>query len=179
MTRKPRILAVCIGLLAALLLLLFHFKQRDTYKCASCHSKLNVYQWRLGMWHSWSVPLSPRWERVDKTQLRQHLFSLDHEHEWRYFQGSPYHFFGTTWGGCALGSSGNMNEFCQWYEMDPNFRRIIQTKIEDGRVSKETLQRIAELPPWHYTENVPDVKVSELIELAKNLIEEAGIYRSN
>jgi hypothetical protein len=67
-----------------------------------------------------------------------------------------------------------MNDFCQWCEINPDFRGRIQTKIENGQLSKETLQRIAGLPPWRPTEKSPDTEVSDLTQLAKSLLRESG-----
>jgi len=174
MTRRRKILILGPVLALAVVALLLHFKQRDTYKCSSCHSKRHVYQWRLGIWHSWSVPLSTGWEDIECSQLHQGLFPDDHQCAWTYFQGSPYHFFGTRWGGCAIGSSRHINRFCQWYEMNSDFRKMVQAKIEQGQVTKETLQQIAGLPPWHSADSNAEAEEAELIELAKRLIEEAG-----
>jgi hypothetical protein len=86
-----------------------------------------------------SVPLTPTWERVKETRFRHDFLPADHIHDWKYAQGSPYYFFGTTSGGCAIGSGRYANEICQMYESIPEFRIFIQTNLHDGSFVKTNI----------------------------------------
>jgi hypothetical protein len=134
-TAGKRVLVV-IGAVVAFAVLLLHYKERDSYRCQVCWATKDVFQWRLGSWMGASVPLTPAWERVTETHFRHDFLPADHIHDWKYAQGSPYYFFGTTSGGCALGGGGRVNEVCQIYESSPEFRTFIQTKLRDGSLSK-------------------------------------------
>src|SRR5438552_1432313 len=90
-------LLVVIGAVGAVAALLLHYKQRDSYRCQACLAKKDVFQWRLGSWAGVSVPLTPSWERATETHFLHDFLPSDHVHEWMFAQGSPYHFFGTTW----------------------------------------------------------------------------------
>ena len=136
-----------IGTVAAIAVLLLHYKERDSYRCQVCWATKDEFQWRLGLWMGASVPLSPTWERVTQTHFRQDFLPADHIHEWKYAQGSPYYFFGTTWGGCAIGGGGRVNEVCQIYESSPEFRTFIQTKLHDGSLNKTNVVALL-TTPW-------------------------------
>ncbi len=173
MTRRRKIFAVVSALVLFLLLFLFHFKQLDNYKCVSCHSWRSVFQWRLGMWPCVSVPLSPEWERIHESHLLRELLPKGHQHQWKFAGESPYLYFGLVWGGCILGDGRHMNEFCQWYESDPEFRKLVGDKVEKGELSKETIEQIAALPSLYGTDGEGDAVVPELVTLARELIHEA------
>jgi len=144
-TIRKHVLLV-IGTIAAVAVLLLHYKERDSYRCQVCSATKDVFQWRLGLWMGASVPLSPTWERVTETHFRQDFLPADHIHDWKYAQGSPYYFFGTTWGGCAIGSGRQMNEVCQIYESSPEFRTFLQTKMRDGSLSKKNVVALMSSP---------------------------------
>jgi hypothetical protein len=136
-TRK-RIL-IGLGGIAFVFLLLFHYKERDSYRCQSCSSVKNVFQWRLGTWIGGSIPLTPAWEQIDESHLRRDFFPINHVHDWKFAQGSPYHFFGTKWGGCALGAGRQMSSFCQTYESNLRFRTFILEKLKDGSLARSNV----------------------------------------
>src|SRR5262245_7662923 len=94
---------IVLGGVAIVAALLFHYKERDSYRCQICWTEKDVFQWRVGSWGGLSIPLAPRWERISETRFLHDLLPPDHIHNWKFAQGSPYHFFGTTWGGCAIG----------------------------------------------------------------------------
>jgi hypothetical protein len=54
-------------------------------------------------------------------------------------QGSPYHFFGTTWGGCAIGAGRYVSEICQMYESSPEFREFMGQKLRDGSLARSNV----------------------------------------
>jgi hypothetical protein len=94
-----------------------------------------------------SVPLTPTWERITETRFRHDFLPADHIHDWKYAQGSPYYFFGTKWGGCAVGGGGYVNELCEMCESGPDFRAFIQTKLRDGSLAKTNIVALMS-SPW-------------------------------
>lgn len=140
MTAKTRRrLLIAGGGIVAIVVLFSHYKQRDSYYCQACWSRKDVFQWRLGSWMSTSVPLTPRWERITETSFLQDFLPTNHVHGWMFAQGSPYHFFGTTWGGCAIGAGRHVSEVCEMYDSSPEFRGFIQTRLHDGSLGKSNL----------------------------------------
>lgn len=138
-TKTRRRLLLVIGAAATVAILLLHYKQRDSYRCQVCFAKKDEFQWRLGAWMRFSVPLTPTWERITETRFRQDFLPPDHIHDWKFAQGSPYHFFGTTWGGCAIGGGRHVSELCQIYESSPQFRTFITQKMRDGSLAKSNV----------------------------------------
>ena len=127
---------VIIGAVAAFAALLLHYKQCNSYRCQICFAKKDVFQWRLGSWGGASIPLAPSWERTAETRFLHDFLPADHVHDWMFAQGSPYHFFGTTWGGCALGCGRHVSEVCRMYESSPEFRTFIAQRLHDGSLAK-------------------------------------------
>ena len=138
-TRKRWFIA--IGGVAVVAALLFHYKERDSYRCQICWAAKDVFQWRLGSWGGggFSVPLTPSWERIGETRFQHDFLTGDHVHDWMFAQGSPYHFFGTTWGGCAIGSGRHVSEICQMYESSSEFRVFIGQKLHDGSLARSNV----------------------------------------
>src|SRR5262249_17852679 len=101
-----------------------------------CFATKEVSQWRFGSWVGASVPLTPSWERISSTHFQQDFLPVGHAHDWMFAQGSPYHFFGTTWGGCGIGGGSFVSELCQMYEHIPEFRIFIAEKLRDGSLTK-------------------------------------------
>jgi len=125
--------AVGGSLIAAVL---FHYKERDSYRCQVCFAQKDVYQWRFGSWMGASVPLTPSWERIKSSSFQQDFLPADHVHDWKFAQGSPYHLFGTLWSGCALGNGRHVSEFFRMYESSPEFRTFIAQKLQDGSLTR-------------------------------------------
>jgi hypothetical protein len=147
MTAKTRKrLLVVVGAFAAVAVLLLHYKQRDSYRCQICFAMKDMFQWRLGASWGLSVPLTPSWERITETRFRQDLLPPDHVHDWMFAQGSLYHFFGTTWGGCAIGPGRYVSELCQLYEVSPEFRTFITQKMRDGSLPKSNVVVLISMP---------------------------------
>ena len=142
-SKAKKLLIWLSGGIAGTAVLLLHFKQRDSYRCQTCFAKQDVFQWRLGFWTGASVPLSPQWTRVVETRLHQDFFALNHSHNWKFAQGSPYHFFGTTWGGCALGSGRHISDVCYLYERNDKFRDFVRGKIVDGSLAQSNFLALA------------------------------------
>jgi len=160
-TRK-RLFIVIVGI-ASLFALSFHYKERYSYQCQLCFSRKDVFQWRLGSWGGAgsSVPLSPNWERLEESEFRHDFFGADHVHDWNFIQGSPYYFFGTKWGGCALGAGRDTGALYQTYESAPDFRAFVQAKLHDGSLTKSNVIAMMSEPPSH--EDTPLQKDSDAL----------------
>src|ERR1700733_9489331 len=102
-TKKRKRWWVVGGVVLALSFLLLNYKESDSYRCQICFASQSVSQWRLGGWGVASLPLTPSWVRISETRFEHDFFATNHVHQWALAQGSPYYFFGTTWGGCAIG----------------------------------------------------------------------------
>jgi hypothetical protein len=136
MKASRRRLAFWLGVAAIVAaLLLLHFQQIDNYRCQLCQSRRQVRQWRVGFWMGPSLPLSPRREIVEDSHFCQDFFGSTHVHNWKFAQGSPYYFFGTTWEGCALGGGRHTSQVFQLYECDADFRKFIQSGITNGTLN--------------------------------------------
>jgi len=142
-TRK-RFLVV-MAATAGVAVLLLHYKERDSYRCQVCFATKEVLQWRLGLGAA-SLPLTPAWERVTATRFLHDFLPANHTHDWALAQGSPYYFFGTTWGGCTIGGGRYMNHLCWMYESDPQFRTFIQRNLLDGSLAKSNVIALMSSP---------------------------------
>jgi hypothetical protein len=125
---------------------LFHYKERNSYRCQSCWARKDVFQWRLGSWPGASIPLAPRWERVFDTHFQHDLLPAGHTHDWKFAQGSPYYFFGTSWGGCALGRGWNFSILSQIYESSSEFRAFVAQELGDGTLTKSNFVAMMSCP---------------------------------
>jgi len=147
MTSKARKrLLLVIGSVIAVAALFLHYMQRDSYRCQVCFTKKDAFQWRLGEWGDWSVPLTPRWERITETRFAHDFIPADHVHDWMFAQGSPYRFFGTTWAGCAIGAGRRVSGLCQMYESSSEFRAFLQGRLRDGSLAKSNLIAMVSVP---------------------------------
>ena len=144
--RSRKRLLVVLGAGAAIAGLFFPYKERDSYRCQVCFSTKDVFQWRLGSWMSASVPLTPTWERVTETHFLHDFLPGRHQHEWKFAQGSPYYFFGTTSGGCAIGGGRRVSDIFRIYESSPEFRTFIQTKLHNGSLNKSNVVALVSNP---------------------------------
>jgi len=152
--------------------ILFNYNERNSFACESCHSGRDVFQWRMGSWVGLSIPISSKWERVHESAIFKDLFTNIHKHNWKFRQGSPYYFFGTSWGGCALGSGGRRNDFVQLYEVDGGFRDFVADKISRKEISDEIVMKIAVLEPSYDGAGASNSDQDELSLLAESLNEE-------
>lgn len=143
-TRKR--LFVGIGGVVAIAGLLFHYQERDSYRCQSCWAKKVVTQWYLGLWGAFSVPVTPKWERVSETRFQHDFLSSDHTHAWMFAQGSPYHFFGTISGGCAIGGGRRVNALAKMYESSSEFRAFISRGLGDGMLTQSNIIAMMSCP---------------------------------
>ena len=143
-TRKRWFIA--IGGAVVVAALLFHYKERDSYRCQICFAKKDVFQWRLGSWGGFSVPLTPSWERIAETRFLDDFLPTGHIHDCMFAQGSPYHFFGTTWGGCAIGRGRHISDLCRMYESSLEFRAFISQSLGDGMLARSNLVAMMSCP---------------------------------
>lgn len=143
---SKRLLIVLAGI-AALAAAVLNFKQRDSYRCQVCFSTRSVFRWRIGAWPEYSIPMSPKWQELIETQFARDFLSADHKHDWMYAQGSPYYWFGTKWGGCAIGSGRHVNDLCQIYESDRDFRTFVQARLRNGSLTKSNIVALFSVKP--------------------------------
>lgn len=54
-------------------------------------------------------------------------------------QGSPYYFFGTSWGGCAIGAGRRGNDLLYLYEKQSRFRAYVKNRIAAGTLVETNL----------------------------------------
>jgi hypothetical protein len=80
-------------------------------------------------------------------------------------QGSPYYFFGTSWGGCALGRGRHTSEVCDMYDSIPEFREFIERKFVDGSLSRSNF--ITLVSSSHKGESGEDVAAALVREFDK------------
>ena len=172
MTRRKKILISLIGTIVLGALLWLHYKERNNYECTACHSRKHLFQWRVGFWAGISFPLSSQWEQINESALCQDFFANRHVHDWVFAQGSPYYFFGTSWGGCAIGRGGDRNEFVQWYEIDSEFQQFIAVKVAQGKLPRDIVVQFASLPSWYDEVALNDAEKNKLRLLSETLVDE-------
>jgi len=173
---RKRLLIVIsgIGVIAALLL---HYKQRDSYRCQTCFCRKDVFQWRFGSWTGFSVPLTAKKEQIVETRFLHDLFPTDHVHVWEYAQGSPYHFFGTTWSGCGIGSGRHVSDLFREYESSPEFRAFIEHELQDGSLSKSNFTALVSVT--RIRETSPNKEGEALLEQFLKYLEAVKSPRSD
>lgn len=115
-------------------------RDRDTYQCHTCLSKRHEFQWKVGEWSSPSLPLSPKHTVIEESKTYRRFTPQPHVHEWQYYQGSPYYWFGTTWGGCALGTRRHLNSLAS--SLEKSFGEIddfLDSKLAAGQLTTNQL----------------------------------------
>jgi hypothetical protein len=137
---------IVLAVIAAFPVLVFNYKQHRSYRCEICFAKNEAVQWRLGASHGPSLPLTPTRERITGSHFQEDFVSASHAHKWLFAQGSPYHFFGTTWGGCAIGIGSCLSRAVPIYESDPMFRGFIAEKLRDGSLTKSNFMAMMSIP---------------------------------
>ena len=164
MTKKARKFCYfALGGIGVAAVLLIHYKERNSYRCEICQARKDVFQWRLGTWRGLSMPLTPRWERIAETNFLCDFLPPGHMHKWEYAQGSPYYFFGTKWGGCAIGGGRHVSDLCQLYERSPEFRAFVSKEIEKGTLAKSNVIAMA-TTPWSSTPSATQKAADALME---------------
>lgn len=85
-----------------------------------------------------SLPLSPT---ETQTEELPHVLTLlgPHQHKWAFMQQSPYYWFGTRWGGCAVGGARASNSVAlHLFENVPAFRQAIEREVVAGSLDRVT-----------------------------------------
>lgn len=115
-------------------------RDRNTYQCQTCFSKRHELQWKVGNWTSPSLPVSPKHIVLEESRTFQCFVPPNHEHRWVFSQGSPYYWFGTSWGGCALGSGRHRNDLVDVLESP--FGDSVEFLAEKLRTGKLTTNEL-------------------------------------
>ena len=111
-------------------------RDRDSYQCQTCFSKRHEFQWKVGDWSGLSLPVSNKRLVVEESRILRNFTPMPHEHEWVYAQGSPYYWFGSSWGGCALGGGRARNDLVTMLEMSVgDCDQFIGDKLKSGELS--------------------------------------------
>ncbi len=145
-------------------------RKRDTYQCSTCLSMRDVFQWRIGNWASRSAPLSLQREQVVDSMTFKQFTPRPHVHDWRFAQGSPYYWFGTQWGGCALGAGRHRNELGELAERwTDEFNDFVSRKLTTGSITTNQLYEALTSPRrWRDDTKTPTFAQAR----AKQLVEE-------
>ncbi|MCF6311276.1 MAG: hypothetical protein L3J39_02390 [Verrucomicrobiales bacterium] len=171
MTQRRKIQFWAMGLLFLWLAATFIYNQRDSFQCSFCFSRKAEFTWMLGRWAGESISLSSKTERIRESLIYRDYFNNSHRHHWKFRQGSPYYFFGLAWGGCALGSAGEGNDFTNLYKQLSGYRSFIAAKIERGELLQENVLRLIELPSDLEWEQA-DLEDRKWLELIESLLDE-------
>ncbi|MEQ1887260.1 MAG: hypothetical protein ABL967_19510 [Bryobacteraceae bacterium] len=138
-TQARNHILVMMALLLALAILVLHYREIDAYRCPSCLSGRIALQWRFGLWRGPSIPLASAYVRSGDNYVRQDLLPADHVHELKFLQSLALHFFGTMRTGLARSGDPRQSEFFWKYEGDPEFRKFIGMKLQDGSLTKSNV----------------------------------------
>lgn len=138
-TQARKRILVMMGSLLTLAILLLHYQEIDCYRCPSCLSGRVVFQWRFGLWRGPSIPLAPGYERSGDNHVCQDLLPADHVHELKFLQSLALHFFGTMRTGLARSGDPRQSEFFWKYEEDPEFRKFIGMRLQDGSLARSNV----------------------------------------
>ena len=132
-------------------------RDRDTFQCSACLSKRHVFQWKVGEWTSPSLPLSPKTSVVEESRTYRCFTAQPHVHEWHYFQGSPYYWFGTSSGGCALGANRHRNDLAEAMEHPwPDFVEFVDSQLKSGVLTTNQIYEALVSPrTWTGATNQP------------------------
>ena len=148
-----RLVASLILVVAAVWLLLCHYRFVENYRCGECLARRTDTSWWLGVMPlgypvlhdsgSLHGPVSFVLSRTEgvvvPNSATTQLFPGSHAHTRVLAQASPYYLFGTRWGGCALGSSYQLSPFAYLYLEDAGFREYVARALEAGRFKREAL----------------------------------------
>ena len=160
-----------VVLLFALVATFLAYRERSTFQCSSCLSTRNEYRWRIGLWSELDPPLSPKRVVVVPSFTFATMIGTNHTHTWVFAQGSPYYFFGTKWGGCAIGSRGRHGEFGTLFERQAEFREFVFAKIVSGQITTNDIVQFVRLPPTRDLENT-DATAQIALAQSKKLLDE-------
>ncbi len=172
--KTPKLGKACATLLLSFILVFavisFVFKERNNYQCLECLSWKHTYQWNVGSWMDFSVPITSKSSNVDVsyTSLDYKNLLKKHSHKWTFAQGSPYYAFGTR-GGCAIGRGRHRNEFALVYEGYPEFREFIKSKIKSKELNEALVYQLLIMPAFS---EETDTKYQRLKRLSGHLQDE-------
>ena len=177
--RVIRMLAVGLGVSLLLLAMVAPpyglYRERDTYQCSTCLSKRDVFQWRIGDWGSHSIPVSLRREQIVDSMTFKQFAPRPHVHDWQFAQGSPYYWFGTQWGGCAIGGGRHRNDLGELMERSIyGFNDYVSRRIIKGDITTNQLYEALISPcRWREDTNAPTLAQARAQQLADEFFNEA------
>ena len=179
-TQRRAIRRLAFGLGVSLLLLAMIappyglYRERVTYQCPTCLSKRDVFQWRIGDWGGHSIPVSLRREQIVDSMTFKRFAPRPHVHDWQFAQGSPYYWFGTQWGGCAIGAGRHRNDLGELMERSPEgFNDYVSRKLTTGDVTTNQLYEALISPRrWREDTNTPTVAQARAQELVDEFFKE-------
>jgi hypothetical protein len=129
------------------------FRERRTYFCQTCFARKDVYQWNVGQWSKFSLPVSRHTYLITPSHFGGDFLAEHTQHNFVFAQGSPY-YWGRHWSGCALGAGRHLSEAFQTYEREPDFRSYIGQALKDGKMKTNDVVRLMvegaklENPAW-------------------------------
>ena len=179
-TQRRAIRRLAFGLGVSLLLLAMIappyglYRERVTYQCPTCLSKREVFQWRIGDWGGFSIPLSTHREHFLDSSTLKRFTPRPHVHDWQFAQGSPYYWFGTQWGGCAIGAGRHRNDLGELMERSlKGFDDYVSRKLTTGIVTTNQLYEALISPRrWREDTNTPTVAQARAQELMDEFFKE-------
>jgi hypothetical protein len=117
------------------------YRERNSYRCTVCFAKRDVFRWWFGSWRDFSIHIGGSKEVISEKAFGETFLREHTTHQWEFAQGSPY-YWGSRWGGCALGSGRRVSQVFETYEMIPDFRNFIDEQLKNGMLSSNTLVAI-------------------------------------
>lgn len=124
-----------ITMIAAVVFQVGPYRERNSYRCDICFAERDEFRWWFGAWGAFAIPISGRSEIIGQTKFGQTFLPEHTQHRWVFAQGSPY-YWGSRWGGCALGSGRHASQTFAMYEESSEFRAFIDKKISAGRLTR-------------------------------------------
>ena len=148
----------------------FSHIDQGNYVCLTCISGQQASQWRMGTWEH-SIPLASKEFVVRNSYVfTDFLAERNHEHDWKFAQGSPYFLFGFIWGGCGISITPEWHPFIIKYETKATFRKFVQESIHSGIVAKDNLAvAISKSRPEESLDSIEQDLLFSIIQLADEI----------
>jgi hypothetical protein len=115
-----------------------------------------------------SFPITIKTVEEEPSVVFSDFLQANHQHLWRFAQGSPYYCFGTKWGGCAIGGGRHQSEIATLYQIDDEFRAYVSNRMA-ADLTRESVYRL--LIENRYSEQNDEEKAA-ITQSAKQLMED-------